>query len=236
MDRGIFWEKLQEGMKRNNVNTQKEVADLIGVPPSTITSWNPNSKSERYRQPTVDQLESLSEKLCVSIDWLLGKEKANNENLSPRDFCNILANISNTYEEMGFKRIQVEEECKEGIFSSDELRTNEYTAIYFSEWKQETKRPPSNNPSIQSIQRMRKILKNNYSKNSGAINKFISRLKSLQEIHRKGDLDTDMYKRLLESYLNDVPSFQKTEPDSSEENIGEGVDSNDVQEPRENTK
>ena len=37
------------------------------------------------------------------------------------------------------------------------------------------------------------------------IDKFLERIKDLNEIQAKGNLNSEMYDRLVESYLNDVP-------------------------------
>ena len=39
------------------------------------------------------------------------------------------------------------------------------------------------------------------------INIFIERLKDLDQLRRKGNLNNEMFYRLIESYLNDVPEI-----------------------------
>lgn len=78
-------------------------------------------------------------------------------------------------------------------------RVNEihiYDTLYFPEWA-----PVEESYESQCIASQ---IGNQISTNV-AINKFIHRLINISKMFKEGNLDQEMYDRLLESYLNDVP-------------------------------
>ena len=58
-------QRLDEALQER---TASEVADKVGVTPTTLSAWR-NGR----RQPKTDQLHRLCEVLDVSSDWLLGR-------------------------------------------------------------------------------------------------------------------------------------------------------------------
>lgn len=74
--------------------------------------------------------------------------------------------------------------------------THIYDTLYFSEWE-----PVENTYESQCIASQI----GNQIPTNVAINKFIHRLINISKMFKEGNLDQEMYNRLLESYLNDVP-------------------------------
>ena len=68
----IFSIRLREERKINR-HTQKKMAELLNVPLRTYQNYEASGKN--HREPDYNMLIQISNILCVSIDYLLGKEK-----------------------------------------------------------------------------------------------------------------------------------------------------------------
>lgn len=191
--------KITSGMK------QKEIAKIMGCTEGTMSKYMNQNKSDF---PTVEMLHNLSIHFNVSIDWLIGNrdEKNIDCDLSPRDVCEMLLSIyTSKYMGFSFGQYSVTEECFEfneyngQIYGEAECHTrkNTYIALYFSEWGEEL----DNEDYILYRQTGNKITKNAH------INTFLSRLNEITGMLKRGNLNQEMYDRLLESYLNDVPDI-----------------------------
>lgn len=55
--------------------TQKELANLAGVSPATLSSWMGNGKGKRYVVPTADNLRKIADVFGVTLDYLMGRTK-----------------------------------------------------------------------------------------------------------------------------------------------------------------
>lgn len=86
-DGKIFSENLKKARKSKNIS-QKDLADLTGLTPSTISSYE-----QKGTTPTADKLCLLADVLDVSVDYLVGNEKANKSN--PLEFIKEFLLLSN---------------------------------------------------------------------------------------------------------------------------------------------
>lgn len=189
--------KITSGMK------QKEIAKIMGCTEGTMSKYLNQSKADF---PTVEMLHNLSKHFNVSIDWLIGNsdEKKIDCDLSPRDVCKMLLSIYNSkYMRFSFGQYTVTEDCYEleeynGQICGEAIgrtKNNTYIALYFSEWGK---------ADVEDDFWMFRQTGNYLYKNA-CINTFLSRLKEITDMLQKGNLNQEMYDRLLESYLNDVP-------------------------------
>ena len=71
----IFAERIRE---IRGTRTQQIVADIIGVNKNAWWRWESG-----LSEPDISQLILIATRFSVSIDWLLGIEKTQNENPSP---------------------------------------------------------------------------------------------------------------------------------------------------------
>ena len=189
--------KITSGMK------QKEIAKIMGCTEGTMSKYLNQSKADF---PTVEMLHNLSKHFNVSIDWLIGNsdEKKIDCDLSPRDVCKMLLSIyTSKYLGFSFGKYTITEDCYEPkeydgqIYGNAECRTrkNTYIALYFSEWDEIYN---------QEDLWMYEQTGNNIYRNV-CINTFLSRLNEITDMLKRGNITQEMYDRLLESYLNDVP-------------------------------
>lgn len=186
----------------SNGKKQKELAEIMGCSEGTISKYlNPLKKDF----PTAEMLYNLAECFDVSIDWLLGRNKNPkvNSKLSAKDICKLLISIYESSSSFRFGKHHITETCyyihadERGDIDCD--RVNEihiYDTLYFPEWA-----PVEESYESQCIASQ---IGNQISTNV-AINKFIHRLINISKMFKEGNLDQEMYDRLLESYLNDVP-------------------------------
>ena len=193
----IFIKRLSEitsGMK------QKEIAKIMGCTEGTISKYlNPNKKDF----PTAEMLYNLAQHFNISIDWLVGNSSTPkySEKFSTRDICKILLNIyNNPRTNLLIGNISVTEECYtliEGYGVDHVKNKNTYPALYFSEWSRIDNLDENDFAVIQQIGSDIPQMK--------CINTFLSRLKEISDMKTRGNLNQEMYDRLLESYLNDIP-------------------------------
>ena len=193
----IFIKRLSEitlGMK------QKEIAKIMGCTEGTVSKYlNLNKKDF----PTVEMLYNIAQHFSVSIDWLVGNSSIPkyNEEFSTRDICKILLNIyNNPRTNLLIGNISVTEECYtliEGHGVDHATNNNIYPTLYFSEWLRIDDLDENDFAMIQQIGSDIPQMK--------YINTFLSRLKEISDMKTRGNLNQEMYDRLLESYLNDVP-------------------------------
>jgi len=188
----IFIKNLSEitkGMK------QKEIAVIMGCTEGTISKYlNPDKKDF----PPVDKLYNITEHFNVSIDWLVGvrPQQKKSSQLSLKDICSSIVEIYNS-SHFSFETITKEEWCGEQFFpgepASFEQRKNTYFGICFPEWFVVVDEDPES-------------LFGNRNINSTLINTFLGRLKKIIDMRLEGNLNQEMYERLLKSYLDDVPN------------------------------
>lgn len=179
---------------------QKEIAKIMGCSEGTISKYL-NTKFKDF--PTAEMLYNLAEYLGVSIDWLLGRSAPErNENLTPRDICKMLLKIFNTsHINFSIGHITVEEECykefeQDNFLGADHtIESTVYYSLYFSKWFK-----IENDTEQLEAERF-----GNYLPNSEHINLFLSRLHDIILMKKKGNLNQEMYDRLVKSYLEDVP-------------------------------
>lgn len=189
--------KIAPGMK------QKEIARIMGCTEGTMSKYlNPQKKDF----PTVKMLYNLCQHFNVSIDWLVGRSTPSNqynEKLSLRDICKMLLAIYNApYSGFLFGQISVNEECfvpdPRGHGTDHIQKSNTYPALYFSEWCSTNKLDETEYEIIsQAGNDLPRMI---------CINTFLSRLNEISDMKERGNLNQEMYDRLLESYLNDVPN------------------------------
>lgn len=188
--------KITSGMK------QKEIAKIMGCTEGTMSKYlNVNKKDF----PTVEMLYNLSHHFNVSIDWLIGRaqQEENATELSQRNICKIIAKIYNSQNKFTFGTITVTEDCYDtieynGVMSGETTynrKKNTYISLYFSE-----RCDPFDENEYFEIQQL-----GNHLERYANINTFLSRFKKISDMYSSGDIDREMYDRLLESYLNDVP-------------------------------
>lgn len=185
-----------------NKKSQAELAEMAGCSPSSMSKYlNP----KRQDFPPAEVLYNLAESFHVSVDWLLGRSGSlSSEYISPRKLCETLLLIYNSRLGFSFGECSATEECfipieHNGGFSGNakhEIKTNHYISLYFSEW-------------VDLADEEDYIISNQIGNNRNSaryINTFLSRLRDLNELRKKGGIpDNDMYERLVYSYLNDVP-------------------------------
>lgn len=188
--------KITSGMK------QKDIAKIMGCTEGTMSKYLNQSKTDF---PTVEMLYNLAQHFNVSIDWLVGnsQDPRAKEKLSPREICKMLLSIYNSYMHFSFGQYTVTEDCYvsreyNGEFYGDtnhSTKNNTYIAMYFSEWAEF-----DNEDDLWMYAQTGNDMPSN-----ACINKFLSRLKEITGMLKRGNLNQEMYDRLLESYLNDVP-------------------------------
>lgn len=191
----IFTKNLSEitsGMK------QKKIAAIMGCTEGTMSKYlNPEKKDF----PPVDRLYNIAEHFNVSIDWLVGvqTQKKKSSQLSLRDICLSIVELYNS-SHFNFETITKDELCGEQYFSG-ELASykhckNTYLGIYFSDWFFADPENPGLDFDIYG----------NKNSNSEQINIFLDRFKKITDMYFEGNLNKEMYDRLLKSYLDDVPN------------------------------
>lgn len=191
--------KITSGMR------QKEIAKIMGCTEGTMSKYLNPAKTDF---PTVEMLYNFAQHFNVSIDWLIGNShhQSTNVGLSPREICKMLLSIYNSRHGFSFGEFNATEDCfipieYNGQYCgecTDETRNNNYIALYFSEFDQSVFYEhddfeiygQAGNDSPGAIQ----------------INSFLSRLAQISDMLKKGNLNQEMYDRLLDSYLNDVPA------------------------------
>ena len=186
----------------SNGKKQKELAEIMGCSEGTISKYlNPLKKDF----PTAEMLYNLAECCDVSLDWLLGRNKNPKikSRLSAKDICQFLISIYESPSSFRFGKYHITENC---YYLHEDMRgdidynrvdeTHIYDTLYFSEWE-----PVENTYESQCIASQI----GNQIPTNVAINKFIHRLINISKMFKEGNLDQEMYNRLLESYLNDVP-------------------------------
>ncbi|WP_455649226.1 helix-turn-helix domain-containing protein [Enterocloster citroniae] len=177
---------ITKGMK------QKEIASIMGCTEGTMSKYlNPDKKDF----PPVDKLYNLSQYFNVSIDWLIGVEKKEEpeQKLSARAICEMLISIYNSVP-FDFEEIQKAEDCADYFnesYGTIEIKEsqNTYYSLYFSNWGTINEVP---------------FMDTNYRPKAATINLFLSRFIKIRDMSKEGNLNDEMFSRLLESYLNDV--------------------------------
>lgn len=180
---------------------QKELAEIMGCSEGTMSKY---LNSDKKDFPTAEMLYNLADYFDVSIDWLLGRSQTSKvrQNLSTRDICKLLISVYETPSSFRFGCHSICESCyyptenESGFVDFNRKQeTHTYTALYFPEWD-----------TVESFDEIwiASEIGNNISANV-AINKFLRRLIDISKMLKRGDLNKEMYDRLLESYLNDVP-------------------------------
>jgi len=88
----IFGDRLRESRKASK-KSQREMADAIGVKERAIRFYESGD-----REPTFDQLLTLSELLGVSADYLIGRSDVRGDEKVDRDFAKwVEENVSATF-------------------------------------------------------------------------------------------------------------------------------------------
>lgn len=188
--------KITSGMK------QKEIAKIMGCTEGTVSKYLNKNKTDF---PTVEMILNLSQHFNISVDWLLGnKSTSEKKSFSPRDICKFLVDINKTCCYFSFGEFTATEECyipqeRDGqIYGTDyQVKDNTYIALYFPKWCE-----------LRGIKEEDFMLYRQVGNNSlgnAYINLFLSRFKEISDMFKKGNLTQEMYDRLLDSYLNDVP-------------------------------
>jgi len=195
MDKEIFIKNLSEitgNMK------QKEIAAISGCAESTMSKYL-NKDTKDF--PPVDILCNLSVHFHVSIDWLIGNN-ITNEKLSLRDICRFFTEI---YQQtnLGF--------CKTSVYEIRYILGDygfgyqdgyyEYEAIYFPEYSE-----IAEEDILEEFEQRKQDSNENVDYNSKHINNFLSRFSKINTMKKEGNLDEEMYNRLIDSYLDNVPN------------------------------
>ncbi len=200
MDKKIFKEKLAQIAPEMK---QKEFASIMGCSPAAVSKyWN----SEKGDCPSIDMLARLADHFNVSIDWLIGRTAQKQQTIQPtiRGICRVLAEL-HSISKLSFGTVTVTEDCYyENTLdcpgSYHVSKDNTYTSLYFREWFDLVRYDDTELELI--CQTGNDLPSNMY------INTFLSRLQRISDMHAKGDLDQEMYERLLNSYLDDVPDIK----------------------------
>lgn len=174
---------------------QKELAEIMGCSEGTMSKY---LNSDKKDFPTAEMLYNLADYFNVSIDWLLGRNQTSKvrHDLSTRDICKLLISIYETPSSFCFGEHSICESCyypaeNEGGFVdfNRKQETHTYTALYFPEWG-----------VVESFDEIwiASEIGNNIPANV-AINKFLRRLIDISKMLKRGDLNQEMYDRLLVS-------------------------------------
>ena len=196
---------LKNIMKKNNIK-QSDICNFTGMAQGNVSNILGKKKKKKdggLAFFTVEQLVMISNNTHISIDELLGIKNDNTKNvtLTARDICKHLLSMQGI--NMFLKPIEVTEECFYPVCDittgmeeiCHEKKTNNYLALYFSNWIH-----------VESKDDFEEFYCcGNSSPRSRAINKFLERYSQIKKMKASGNLDDEMYNRLLESYLNDVP-------------------------------
>lgn len=67
-----LWQRLRETRKKNNMR-QQDIAELTGVSRGAVAQWESADPANRTR-PSVVQIQAISRKTRVPLDWLLSDE------------------------------------------------------------------------------------------------------------------------------------------------------------------
>lgn len=84
-----FSERIREVRKKAGYN-QKEFGTLLNIKQSTLSAY----ETDRM-QPTISALVKIAEMFNVSLDWLCGIEKKEQDaKIKPSDYAEFLANLA----------------------------------------------------------------------------------------------------------------------------------------------
>lgn len=194
-----FGENLKRLREENNL-TQKELGLIIGQSESSAQPYIAKLEKGKTTKPKLEELLILADHFNISIDLLLGRKNIVSSKLTPRSICKLITELKGF--NMHFTTIEKQEECYYPCIDingytdiCEDKKKTSYSAIYFSNWF-----PIKNNDDHEIARQI-----GNDCPDAKRINNFLNRLSDIRRIQLKGNLNDEMYNRLLESYLNDVP-------------------------------
>lgn len=191
---------------------QKELEFITGAKQgniSKILKKEERNKDGSLKFFTVKQLVALSLEWGISVDELLGLKKETEPTVpTARDICEFIAKLEG--QNAFFTTVEREEDCffrsycefDNTIITEHQKVRNKYLAIAFSNWL--TIPDPFDNFDLYSVL----TDDGNECYNATCVNIFLSRLTKIIKMKRDGDLDEEMYNRLLKSYLDEVPDVK----------------------------
>lgn len=193
---------------RTNANmTQAELGQKLGqaTPESAQARIAKLESKKSGVKPNINEISIIADTFNVSIDYLLGRSKneVHDTPLSPRSICALISKLSTIKRyNMLMTTIEVEEEfwsfgCEDTYSTDHHKQLNNYNAIYFSNW---FPLPEYDNEEYGILAQTGSDCPTSFK-----INKFLKRLNQIKKMKAEGNLDEEMYHRLLQSYLDDVP-------------------------------
>lgn len=96
-----FGDRLQQFRKQMRY-TQKEFADILGIPQSTLSSYE-----NKHNTPTLENLVSIASKCNVSLDWLCGVSDSLCSLSDSNDVSTVLQKILQFNKENGTVQITI---------------------------------------------------------------------------------------------------------------------------------
>lgn len=121
------------------LGNNKELAEIAGVSPSTMSKYLNSSMSNI---PTADILFNIAEHYNISIDWLVGKteDRLINDSLSPSDACKALVSICESFPDAELKKFSKKETCfdmdiyRPNLHFVEDNLENDYIYLSFPGW------------------------------------------------------------------------------------------------------
>lgn len=75
----IFAQRMKQAREEKNI-MQKNLAVIVGVTPTTISSYEKSDTEGHGKKPTLENAQAIAEALGVSLDWLCGM--SDNKNIA----------------------------------------------------------------------------------------------------------------------------------------------------------
>lgn len=126
----VFAENLKE-LRAKNKLTQKEFADAVGFTQATLSSYE-----NCLKNPSLDIVYKIADKFKVSIDWLVGLPKREDESIKT---CSDVIKLIIELEKKIPLHIDYTLKENDDYYSPDSTANiyinNEDLALFFSEWE-----------------------------------------------------------------------------------------------------
>lgn len=91
----IFAQRMKQAREQKNMK-QNELAKIIGVTPTTISSYEKSDDEGNGKKPTLENAQAIAKALGVSLDWISGASNSINASFADftaKDFFNSLITV-----------------------------------------------------------------------------------------------------------------------------------------------
>ena len=91
----IFAQRMKQAREQKNMK-QNELAKIVGVTPTTISSYEKSDDEGNGKKPTLENAQAIAKALGVSLDWISGASNSINASFADftaKDFFNSLITV-----------------------------------------------------------------------------------------------------------------------------------------------